>query len=311
LKTIMKMKHWLSAAAVFLTGIAYSSAATSIELASVAEPITMSYGPDVRNTLDLWQAAGPQATPLLIYIHGGGWLNGDKNQVFNAVNVSGWLAKGVSVASINYRYSSQAVLPAPIHDAARALQFLRYKATELNLNPECIALQGGSAGGCSTLWILFHDDLADPTSDDPVLRESTRVQGAWGMFSQTSIDPAVLSEWIGESAAAYPMVFRSVGANSYGEMMEDYAQYQPLFDEFSPINHMDALDPPLFLSYPKEMTLPPSTPAAAIHHGLFGVKLKEKADEIGYTTISLRIPGSVVPETYANGNLFLESVLLK
>jgi hypothetical protein len=59
------------------------------------------------------------------------------------------------------------------------------------------------------------------------------------------------------------------------------------------------------------MTLPPSTPAAAIHHGLFGVKLKEKADEIGYTTISLRIPGSVVPETYANGNLFLESVLLK
>jgi acetyl esterase/lipase len=226
------------------------------------------------------------------------------------VDIAGWLAKGVSVASIDYRYSTDAILPAPVYDAARAIQFLRYKAAELNLDPSHVALQGSSAGGCSALWILFHDDLADPASSDPVLRESTRVQGALGQSPQTSIDPVILTNWIGELAASYPMIFKSVGAGSYTNLMQNYAQYKPLLDEFSPINHLDADDPPLFLTYSPDMTFPPLAPDAAIHHGMFGVKLKEKADAIGYTKLNLLIKGTSVPQHYATADLFLNAVLL-
>ena len=282
-----------------------------VQAPSVA-PVTLSYGPDSKNTLDLWQAGGAEPRPLLIYIHGGGWMNLNKSEVFKYVDIESWLAKGVSVASIDYRYSTDAILPAPVYDAAHAVQFLRYKAAELSIDPLRIALQGGSAGGCSALWILFHDDLANPESSDPVLRESSRVQGAYAQFPQTSIDPETLNAWIGEPAASYPMIYRSVGAVSYAAMMQNYSRYKALFAEFSPINHMDADDPPLYIDYSKNlMTLPPSDAATAIHHGQFGIKLKEKADAIGYSKINLSIPTYVVPEHYANATLFLEAVLLK
>ncbi|MFA6172179.1 MAG: alpha/beta hydrolase [Kiritimatiellales bacterium] len=305
---MMKTK-WI-AAVLLVSSCAAGAQIFSLQTQPVV-PVTLSYGPDAKNTLDLWQAGGSRPHPLLIYIHGGSWTGNDKSLIFQYVNITNWLNKGVSVASIDYRYSTDAILPAPVHDAARAVQFLRYKAAELNINPSRIALQGSSAGGCSALWILFHDDLADPLSSDPVLRESTRVQGAWGQSAQTSIDPVVLNSWIGELAASYPMIFKAVGAGSYANMMANYAQYKPLLDEFSPVAHMDAGDPPLFLTYSADMTLPPATPAAAIHHGMFGVKLKEKADATGYSKCDLSIQGTSVPAHYATGQAFLEAVLLQ
>ena len=73
---------------------------------------------------------------------------------------------------------------------------------------------------------------------------------------------------------------------------------------------MDAEDPPLYLTYPADMTLPAATPTAAIHHGMFGIKLKEKADKMGYK-IRLNIPGTINAEFYSNAEMFLEMILLK
>jgi acetyl esterase/lipase len=103
----------------------------------------MAYGEHSRNILDLWISEGVSPRPLLIYIHGGGWLNGDKDKVLEQVPIMEWLDKGVSVASINYRYSSEAPLPATLLDVARAIQFLRYKANNYNLDPSKVGLQGG------------------------------------------------------------------------------------------------------------------------------------------------------------------------
>jgi arylsulfatase A-like enzyme/acetyl esterase/lipase len=270
--------------------------------------IALSYGTHERNTLDLWSAPGEGPHPLLIYIHGGAWSAGDKTQIDGRVNIDSWLAKGVSVASINYRYSTDGILPLPVHDAVRAVQFLKYHAQRLKLNPDRFALQGGSAGGCSALYILFHDDLADPSASDPVLRESTRVAGVFGQFPQTSIHPDTIREWIGVEAASHPMIYQAVGAASYVELTNTIDAYEALLSEFSPMNHMDADDPPLFLSYPSDMTLPAATVAAAIHHGMFGVKLKEQAGRIGYTKLWLSIPGT--EDAAISSTTFLETILL-
>ena len=131
------------------------------------------YGPHERNVLDFWQAKSAQPTPVLVSIHGGGFLAGDKS--VQPQILKGCLDAGISVAAINYRYSTQAIAPAPFQDAARAVQFLRSKAKEWNLDPKRVAATGGSAGAGISLWLAFHDDLADPQSADPVLRQSTRL----------------------------------------------------------------------------------------------------------------------------------------
>ena len=138
-------------------------------------------------TLDFWKAGGDGPRPLHVHIHGGGWTGGDKKSGRGQART--FLDKGISYASINYRLSGEAPLPAPVHDAAYAIQFLRSKASAWNINPDRIALSGGSAGACTSMWILFHDDLADPHSDDPVKRFSTRVTAAAVSGGQVSIDP--------------------------------------------------------------------------------------------------------------------------
>src|SRR4029453_9586559 len=110
--------------------------------------------------------------------------------------------EGISVVSINYRYASQAAadgvnppVKAPLHDAARALQFVRSKAAEWNIDKQRIGATGGSAGACSSLWLAFHPDLAVKGGSDPIARESTRLWCAAVVGAQTSLDPAQLKEW--------------------------------------------------------------------------------------------------------------------
>lgn len=69
------------------------------------------------------------------------------------------------------------------------MQFLRSKSVAWQIDKSRLALTGTSAGACTSLWFLMHDDLADSVAQEPVLRKSTRVIAAIGIAGQTSIDP--------------------------------------------------------------------------------------------------------------------------
>ena len=160
------------------------------------------YGPHERHILDFWKAESATPTPLLFVIHGGGWTGGSKERLDRFADPKAILAAGISIAAINYRYVPQAVeagieppVKAPLHDAARALQFVRSKAAEWNLDKARVGAAGGSAGACSSLWLAFHDDLADPGSDDPVARESSRLWCAAVTGAQTTLDPQQMKQW--------------------------------------------------------------------------------------------------------------------
>jgi acetyl esterase/lipase len=267
----------------------------------------VSYGPHERNVLDFWQAPGDGPRPLLVYIHGGGWVSGDKALKDDAVTP--YLDKGISVAAINYRYSVIEKLPAPVHDAARAIQFLRTKAAEWNINPQRIAVTGGSAGACSSMWLLCHDDLADPNSSDPVLRESTRVIAAAARAGQTSIDPKVIEGWLGPNVLKHRMIWLSVGEPDMDSALKKYDERKPLYVEFSPYNHVTADDPPLLMTYGEDMSLPSKDAGHGIHHPVYGVKMKEKADEVGMEC-HLLIPGHSTSK-YATPEEFLTAKLLE
>jgi acetyl esterase/lipase len=127
-----------------------------------------------------------------VFIHGGGFTAGDKSKVRGDKIVGQCLDAGVSFAAINYRYRTGTPIQDVLRDCARAIQFIRYQAAEWNVDKTRIASYGGSAGAGTSLWLAFHDDLADPNSRDPVLRESSRLACAGANACQFSYD---LLEW--------------------------------------------------------------------------------------------------------------------
>ena len=160
------------------------AATTATYAATVPKPTLaeVRYGPHERHVLDFWRAESATPTPLVFVIHGGGWQGGEKERVDRFVDVAALLKAGISVVSINYRLirhaEAEGVVPpvrAPLQDAARALQFVRSQAAAWNLDRVRIGAAGGSAGACSSLWLAFSPEMADPRSADSVARESTRL----------------------------------------------------------------------------------------------------------------------------------------
>ncbi len=231
-----------------------------------------------QNVFDIWLAKSDQPTPLVIYYHGGGFRGGDKSSL-NPALLKQLLAGGVSVAAVNYRLSGVAPFPAQMHDSARALQFLRYHAKKYNLDPTCIAATGGSAGAGISMWLAFHDDLADPKSSDPIAHQSTRITAAVVRAAQSSYDPRFIKKLFNTNQVDGALI-ALFGMKDASDI--DDAKFHPLFEEASVINHATADDPPVMLFYPQaNQPLPPNSSGKEhIHHPKFGFVLKEKLDKL-------------------------------
>jgi acetyl esterase/lipase len=246
----------------------------------------VSYGPAERNVLDFYQAKSDEPTPLVIYIHGGGFVGGNKN---SPPLLRAALDSGISLASIHYRFvdGKATIFPAPQHDGARAVQFLRSKAGEWNIDPKRVACFGGSAGAGISMWIGFHDDLADPSSSDPVLRQSTRIQAVGTLGGQATYDPIEIKALIGGRAWEHPSIFKVYGVKSPAEALNPSAETKRLYDECSAIKHLTKDDPPLFMVYSEpDGPLPANArPGDGIHHPKFGHLLKEKMDKLGIENV--------------------------
>jgi acetyl esterase/lipase len=199
------------------------------------------------------------------------------------------LNEGISVASIEYRYVQQAQeveppVKAPLHDAARALQVVRSKAGEWNIDKTRIAASGGSAGACSSLWLAFHDDLADPNSSDPIARESTRLTAAAVTGAQTTLDPAQMKEWTPNSkygAHAFKITApEDKSATEFEAFLAKRDEIMPWIKEYSPYHNVSQGDPPVYLIY----SAPPALGVDAkdpTHTANFGVKLQEHCQANG------------------------------
>jgi acetyl esterase/lipase len=243
----------------------------------------VAYGPHRMQVIYFWRAKSTKPTPLLVYIHGGGWNSGDRSVVRNMLVPT--LEAGISVASVEYRTikdsTDDGLIPpvkGPMDDCARALQFCRSKAKEWNLDKSKVALSGGSAGACTSLWLAFHDDLADPNSPDPVARESTRVVCAAVMGAQTTLDPHQMRAWTPNSkygAHAFGITEDvSKNVSAFQRYHDERERILPWIKQYSPYELVSRDDPPVGLYYaaPPNLGQPEKDPT---HSANFGVKLKE------------------------------------
>jgi len=237
----------------------------------------VAYGEHERNVIDFWQAESSSPAPLFVWIHGGGFRGGDKSSI-PAELLRLCLETGISCAAINYRLTDAAPHPAQMLDSARAIQFLRTKAAEWNLDPKRFAAGGGSAGSGISQWLGFHEDLAEPESDDPVKRQSTRLSCVFPINMQSTYDPRDIAKIVPgkayEHPALVPFFGRPEGWN--WDTGEIDAALDAMLKDASPINHLSKDDPPAYaLAYAGAET------PGNIHHPNFARHLKEAMDKLG------------------------------
>jgi len=241
----------------------------------------VSYGPHERNVLDLWLAPSPTATPLIVFIHGGGFTSGGKERADTGM-IRRCLAAGISFMSINYRYQVHAPIQDIVRDGARSIQFIRAHAKKYRVDPRRIAVFGGSAGAGMTQWLAFHDDIADPASADPVLRESSRIVAAGVMNAQATLNrhrwPALVgprdpSWWRkGEDDTFY-------GMPPEGDL--NSPRFQAILQDIDTLNHISKDDPPVFLHTYNHPDGPPQNRNHYVHHPNHPRAVKKACDAAG------------------------------
>jgi len=260
----------------------------------------ISYGPDEKNRFDIYIPASDAPTPLLIWIHGGGFTAGSRDTAGLEDNVLAYLAEGVAYASCSYRLldspDPDGVLKS-LTDGTRCLQFIRYHAAQLNIDPDNVILMGGSAGAGTSLWIGFNDDMADPSNEDPVLRQSTRVTAVIALATQATYD---IGKWKTVVFEEYGLdLLELADALGLSQALLDFYGITDIDDFESPaileyrarvdmLDLMDAEDPPFFAQNdlePAGPNAPPLSVNLAFHHANHALVLAEQADEIGLENV--------------------------
>jgi len=263
------------------------------------------YGLHDRNVFDIWFADKSKITPLAIYIHGGGFKEGNKERI-KANELEELLESGISVASINYRLLSNAPLPAAHLDAKLALQFIRSKSSEWKIDKNKIGLFGGSAGSQICMWLAFSNDMANLDSLNPIEHESTRVTCVAPIGGQTTMNKEFWERLAtkhlkNEEGSNYTeKIFGDTSRRNrirmkmYGSKTIEEAD--KIADDLSALSLISADDPPIFLSY----FMNPNAKAPInikkvrgwlVHHVDFGIALKQKMDELNIEA-DLKYPGS-------------------
>jgi hypothetical protein len=131
-----------------------------------------------------------------------------------------------------------------------------------------------------SLWLGFHDDLADSKSADPVARQSTRLTCMAVQGAQSSYDPRWIKANIGGRAHEHPALMPFYGLKP-DEL--DSPRAHKMYEEASPMTYVSADDPPVFLFYSESKAPVPANarPGQGIHHPKFGEALKAKLDPLG------------------------------
>jgi len=265
--------------------------------------------------------------PLVIFIHGGGFISGTPDIVSTPVrrqDIKYFLENGIAFASVGYRLinntgpDNEGVIKC-LNDARRALQFIRYYSNDLHINPTTIALQGRSAGASSSYWLGTRPDMADPNATDPILQESTRVCAVDLYGPQSTLDvykweTQVFNNFDGngtnytldsmENLMGFDRASNFHGGfDSISQILVDPAliQYRQDVDQ---LFYLSNDDPPLFISS-QSLAVHPSQDL--FHHSFHGREIHNTALAVGVSEVKADIPALSINTT--NGESGVEFLL--
>lgn len=143
-------------------------------------------------TLDMYlpDEPGTKPRPAIVWIHGGGWIGGS-NRASRAISMGNTFAeKGYVVVAPAYLLGTleKASWPTALHDCKNAVRFLRANAEKYNIDPDRIAVMGGSAGGHLALMVGYTTDIPDLEPEKPYPGVSSRVSAVGNFYGITNLD---------------------------------------------------------------------------------------------------------------------------
>lgn len=218
--------------------------------------------------LDFLRPEVTSMTPLLLFIHGGGWTRGDKGQVGRLDFLDSLLESGYSVASANYRLSPDYPFPAPIVDVKCAVRHLRANAASYGIDPDRIAVSGFSAGAHLAMLV----GVTDSTAGFDV-----------GQYGGVSSEVSAVVEFDGQADMSdLASVHPDIAQTTFGGSSE-------VLTAASPVTYLDAEDPP-FLIFHGELDRTVPVAQAEL--------LGERLEGLGIENSVIIVPGGAhqVPE---------------
>jgi acetyl esterase/lipase len=190
--------------------------------------------------LDLYLPASPKG-PLLVVIHGGGWMQGSKDKAEGLP----MLAFGYAVANLNYRLSQHAIFPAQIEDCKAAIRWLRAHAAEYGYDPKHVGAWGASAGGHLVAMLAATGNVRDFDVGEN-LDQSSAIQCGVDVFG-----PADLVDW--KPASKNPIIQTTGSESVIVKLLGGTAAEKPeLAKRASPLTWVTKDCAPLFIMHGTE-----------------------------------------------------------
>lgn len=276
----------------------------------------IAYSDHQHTTFDILLPASNEPTALVIFIHGGGFANGDKTKAYERYKsqIREFLSRNIAFATINYRFLSDTDkgVIASLRDSKRCLQFLKYYAASFNIDKNRIACFGSSAGAGTSLWMGLSDDMAEPNSPDPILRESTRTPAIGAIATQATYDILRYEEVFKDyniSIERIPAQFLQrlnpfYGLSDFSEVHNpEIVKYRAQVDM---LKLMDKNDPPIWVKNEQKDVSPMLD---LQHHPAHARLLKTYADSIGLES-RFYIPGYKIEDPSGEGLIdFFDRIL--
>ena len=193
--------------------------------------------------------------PLIVWIHGGGWVTGERSPCPVAVLAT----RGYAVASVSYRLArGNAVFPAPLHDCKAAIRWLRTNAWRFGCDPQRIGVFGPSAGGHLAALLGTTADDATLDGSEGVTGVSSRVQAVCALFAPTDL---VHLEEVEDDHWRINLVAKAL-------LHGPPSKHPELAAAASPITHVSADDAPFLLIHGLADGMVPPAQSERMHHAL-------------------------------------------
>ena len=204
---------------------------------NVQKNIKFATTPEKELLLDLYMPANVQNPPMIVWIHGGAWSGGNKENP-----PLDFLSHGYALASIGFRVSGEAKFPAQIHDIKAAVRFLRANAKKYGFDGTKIILWGSSSGGhlVALAGVTDGNTTLEGTLGDN-LNESSKVQAILDYFGPTNLTTILKQSTPHGLNVRTPALILL-----FGKPNEQSIEEAKLA---SPVFHVDKNDPPLFICH--------------------------------------------------------------
>lgn len=211
--------------------------------------IAYAFGSPAQHLDIYWPATGNGPFPVIIAIHGGAFMGGDKRDAQLTPMLAG-LERGYAVVSINYRMSGEATFPALVHDVKAAIRWVRASAADYLFDPARIGVWGGSAGGYLAMMAGVTANVG--SLDDPALGngdQSCAVQAVVDWFGPT--DFLKMDAQLAASGLALAPEFAHCGANSPESLIlgGPITEIPERVDTANPESYLHAGIPPFLIQH--------------------------------------------------------------